>query len=89
MTNRTVDYLKMWNETDLDTEREQFVPEHTVTVNPSNRIKAENGDYHHHHHSQDSLVDTLPHHNHLLRHELLTDAMLGHVVDARPDQVRI
>lgn len=76
----------MWNETDLDTD--QFVPEHLINHNNRVRLK-ENGDYPHPHHSQDSLVDTLPHHNHLLRHEMLTDAMLGHVVDARDrDQVK-
>ena len=65
----------MWSETDLDSE--QFVSEHLLT-GTNTRLK-ENGDYHHH--SLDP-VDPLMGpggHNHLLRHEMLSDAMLGHV----------
>ena len=59
---------------------EQFVSEHLLTG--TNSRPKENGDYHHH--SQHSLdpVDPLMGpggHNHLLRHEMLSDAMLGHV----------
>ena len=69
---------------------EQFQSEHLMNHIP----RKENGDYHHHEHhvghSHDSLADPLAHHNHLLRHDMLTDAMLGHVVDTRDrDQVII
>jgi len=67
--------VTMWSETDLDSE--QFVSEHLLTG--TNSRPKENGDYHHH--SLDP-VDPLMGpggHNHLLRHEMLSDAMLGHV----------
>ena len=79
----------MWSETDLD---DHFMPEHLMNHMNSRQKNVENGDYHHPVHgvSHDSLVDTLPHHNHLLRHDMLTDAMLGHVgTDSRDrDQVK-
>ena len=80
----------MWSETDLD---DHFVPEHLMNHMNSRQKNVENGDYPQHGHvSHDSLVDhALPHHNHLLRHDMLTDAMLGHVpADSRDrDQVKI
>ena len=65
----------MWSETDLDSE--QFVSEHLLTG--TNSRPKENGDYHHH--SLDPVDPMMGPggHNHLLRHEMLSDAMLGHV----------
>ena len=67
----------MWSETDLDSE--QFVSEHLLTG--TNSRPKENGDYHHHSLDPvDPLMGPGPGgHNHLLRHEMLSDAMLGHV----------
>lgn len=73
----------MWNETNMD---DQYAPDHLLNHMSTRQKNVENGDYPHH--SHDSLVDPVPHHNHLLRHDMLTDAMLGHV-DARDrDQVK-
>lgn len=68
--------VTMWSETDLDSE--QFVSEHLLTG--TNARPKENGDYHHHH-SLDPVDPMMGPggHNHLLRHEMLSDAMLGHV----------
>lgn len=66
----------MWSETDLDSEH--FVSENLLT----NSRPKENGDYHHSHSLDpvDPLMGPGPGgHSHLLRHEMLSDAMLGHV----------
>ena len=75
----------MWSETDLDSE--QFVSEHLLTGTNTRPGPKENGDYHHHSLDPvDPLMGPGPGghmghmgHNHLLRHEMLSDAMLGHV----------
>lgn len=70
----------MWNETDLD---DQFVPEHLV--NHLNPRQKENGEFGHVGRSHDNLVE----HSHLLgvpSHDMLTDAMLGHIGDRDREQ---
>ena len=66
----------MWNETNLDDQDHQFIPEHLVNHLPRQK---ENGEFGHvRPRSHDNLVE----HSHLLgvpSHDMLTDAMLGHI----------
>ena len=74
----------MWNETDLD---DQFVPEHLV--NHLNTRQKENGEMRHLARSEDNLMESQQ--SHLLglpSHDMLTDAMLGHIGSGEREQVR-
>ena len=78
ITNPTLSHPKMWNETDLDDQDHQFIPEHLVNHLPRQK---ENGEFGHvRPGSHGNLVESQ--HSHLLgvpSHDMLTDAMLGHI----------
>ena len=78
----------MWNETDLDDQDHQFIPEHLVNHLPRQK---ENGDFGHARpRSHDNLMESQ--HSHLLgvpSHDMLTDAMLGHIGIGERDREQV
>ena len=81
----------MWNETDLDDQDHQFIPEHLVNHLPRQK---ENGEFGHvRPRSHDNLMETQhSQHSHLLgvpSHDMLTDAMLGHIGIGERDREQV
>ena len=78
----------MWNETDLDDQDHQFIPEHLVNHLPRQK---ENGEFGHvRPGSHGNLVESQ--HSHLLgvpSHDMLTDAMLGHIGIGERDREQV
>ena len=78
----------MWNETDLD---DQFIPEHLVNhLNPRQKENGEFGHVGHVGRSHDNLMESQQ--SHLLgvpSHDMLTDAMLGHIHSGERDREQV